>query len=263
MPLSPGPVPPANGYCSVLSPNARKNTIVAEDLRLTQRRRQTYGLTCNWLKLENAYLNLALESRRIVPRLSAIALLTLSLFPAAVLAQSSPRYLPLGPADAALYKPDTGPAPHVAVLVIHRTADYLRHPACTELSRRGFMVLCMNTRFTNNEMLVRFEELALDVKAGVQLLRAQPGITKVVLFGHSGGGPTTSFYQAVAENGTAFCKAPNKLVQCTEELAGLGPADGIVFADAHPGNPVNVLRGLNPSVLDESESSVPAGKCRP
>ena len=187
-----------------------------------------------------------------MPRLPIIAALVFSFLPAAALAQSAPRYLPLGPADAALYTPDTGSPPHVGVLVIHRTADYLRHPACTELSRRGFMVLGMNTRFTNNEMLVRFEELALDVKAGVQLLRAQPGITKVVLFGHSGGGPTTSFYQAVAENGTAFCKAPNKLVQCTEELAGLGPADGIVFADAHPGNPVNVLRGLNPSVIDEA-----------
>jgi hypothetical protein len=71
------------------------------------------------------------------------------------------------------------------VLVIHRTADYLRHPACTELSRRGFMVLCMNTRFTNNEMLVRFEEFALDVKAGVQFLRTQPGATLVQWFGVS------------------------------------------------------------------------------
>lgn len=187
-----------------------------------------------------------------MPRPLIVAAFILSFLTPAALAQSSPKFLPLGRADAALYTPDAGPAPHVAVLVIHRTADYLRHPACTELSRRGFMVLCINTRFTNNEMLVRFEDLALDVKAGVQFLRAQPGITKVLLFGHSGGGPTTSFYQAVAENGTAFCKAPDKLVKCTDELAGLPPADGIVFADAHPGNPVNVLRGLNPSVLDET-----------
>ena len=178
-----------------------------------------------------------------MPRLPILAAFILNFFPAAALAQSNPRYLPLGPADAVLYTPDTGSAPHVAVLVIHRTADYLRHPACTELSRRGFMVLCMNTRFTNNEMLVRFEELALDVKAGVQFLRAQPGITKVLLFGHSGGGPTTSFYEAVAENGTAFCKAPSKLVQCTDELAGLPPADGIVFADAHAGNPSTCCAG--------------------
>jgi hypothetical protein len=176
-------------------------------------------------------------------------------------AQSAPRFVPLGPADAALYTPDAGPKPHVGVLVIHRTADFMRHPACTELSKRGFMVLCVNTRFTNNEALVRFEEMALDVKAGVQFLRAQPGITKVVLFGHSGGGPTTSFYQAVAETGTSYCKGPNKLVQCTDALAHLPPADAMVFADAHPGNPVNVLRGVNPSVLDESNP--PALKVNP
>src|SRR5579872_188035 len=168
----------------------------------------------------------------------------------AALAQTAPTFMTLGPADAALYRPDSA-TPHVGVLVIHRTADYLRHPACRELSRRGFLVLCMNTRYTNNEALVRFERIALDVKAGVQYLRAQPGIDKLVLFGHSGGGPTMSFYEAVAENGTGYCKGAGKLVQCTDELAGLPRADGIVFADAHPGNPVNVLRGINPSVTDE------------
>jgi hypothetical protein len=95
----------------------------------------------------------------VILRLLVLAALMLSGFGTPVLAQSAPRYLSLGPADAALYTPDAGSAPHVGVLVIHRTADYLRHPACTELSRRGFMLLCMNTRFTNNEMLVRFEDL--------------------------------------------------------------------------------------------------------
>jgi hypothetical protein len=42
-----------------------------------------------------------------------------------------------------------------------------------------------------------------------------------------------------------------------DELAGLPPADGIVFADAHPGNPVNVLRGFNPSVIDEANPPSP------
>jgi hypothetical protein len=33
-------------------------------------------------------------------------------------AQSAPLFVTLGPADAALYKPDRGPAPHVAIVVI-------------------------------------------------------------------------------------------------------------------------------------------------
>jgi hypothetical protein len=174
-------------------------------------------------------------------------------FGSAARAQSAPAFISLGPAEAALYKPDSGPAAHIGVLVVHRTADFMRHPACTQLSQRGMMVLCINTRFTNNEELVRFEEMALDVKAGVEFLRKQPGITKVVLFGHSGGGPTVSFYEAVAENGTAYCTNPKRLTSCDDRLANLPKADGIVFADSHPGNPVNVLRGLNPAVLNEKD----------
>ena len=55
------------------------------------------------------------------------------------LGQSNPLYVRLAPAAGALYKPDSGPAPHVGLIVMHRTANYLIHPACTELSTRGFM----------------------------------------------------------------------------------------------------------------------------
>ncbi len=167
-------------------------------------------------------------------------------------AQSNPQFIAFaGTSKAALYKPDAGPAPHVGILVMHRTSNYLRHRACTELSRRGFMMLCMNTRFENNEAQVDFEKLPLDVKAGVDFLRAQPGITKVVLFAHSGGGPLMALYQAIAENGPGYCKGASKLVECGDDLAGMVPADGIIFADAHPGNSINTLRGLNPAVANE------------
>jgi pimeloyl-ACP methyl ester carboxylesterase len=112
-------------------------------------------------------------------------------------------------------------------------------------------MLCMNTRYENNEAQVDFEKLPLDVKAGVDYLRRQPGITKVVLFAHSGGGPLMSFYQAVAEAGPAYCKGPGKLTECGDDLAGLPRADGIVFADAHPGNAINLLRSLNAAVANE------------
>src|ERR1019366_3255037 len=184
-------------------------------------------------------------------RAALIALLGLA--PQWACAQSKPEFVAFpGTSKAALYRPDTGPAPHVGILVMHRTANYLAHRACTELSRRGFMMLCMNTRFENNEALVDFEKLPLDVKAGVNFLRAQPGISKVVLFAHSGGGPLMALYQAVAENGPAYCKGDNKLVECGDDLAGMIPADGIIFADAHPGNSINTLRGLNPAVADEN-----------
>jgi pimeloyl-ACP methyl ester carboxylesterase len=159
-------------------------------------------------------------------------------------------------AEGLYWVPSSGPISHIAFLAIHRTAPFLRHNSTEELPKRGFSVLGMNSRFNNNEELVNWELIALDVRAGVRFLRSQPGITKVILIGHSGGGPTTSYYQAVAENGPSYCQEPNKLTQCSStQLAGFVPsdrADGIVFTDAHPGNGVNVLRSLNAALRNES-----------
>src|SRR5580765_2166955 len=135
---------------------------------------------------------------------------------APLFAQSNPIYVQFTPGavKAALYKPDSGPAPHVAVLLIHRTSNFLAHPATRELSKRGFMVLAINPRSDNNEAAVSFESNALDIRSGIEFLRKQPGITKLLLFGHSGGGPATSFYQAVAEKGSAYCRGPKKMMEC-------------------------------------------------
>jgi hypothetical protein len=181
------------------------------------------------------------------------AVIALCAAPQFAWSQSKPEFVPFrGQSKGALYRPDSGPAPHVGIVVMHRTANYLTHPACKELSRRGFMMPCMTTRCENNEVQVDFEKLPLDVKNGVEFLRKQPGITKVLLFGHSGGGLLMSLYQAVAENGTSYCKGPNKLSECGEDLAELPPADGIVFADPNPGNSVNTLRRINPAVANEN-----------
>ena len=172
-----------------------------------------------------------------------------------MLAQSNPTYIQFTPSavKGALYRPDAGPAPRVAVLIMHRTANFMQHLGATELSKRGFLVLAMNPRSDNNEAAVRWEDNALDVKSGVEFLRKQPGIAKVVLFGHSGGGPTMSFYQAVAEKGPAYCQGHDKLVECGNTLAGLPKADGIVFVDAHPGHSVNGIRSLNPALVNEGD----------
>lgn len=169
-------------------------------------------------------------------------------------AQTNPRYVPFSPAavKGALYAPDSGPAPHVAILIVHRTSNFMGYLGCTELSARGFLVLCMNPRSDNNEARVRWEDNALDVKSGMTFLRAQPGITKVILWGFSGGGPTTTFYQAVAENGPSYCQGQHKLVECGTGLGGLPPADGLILVDSHPGNAANALRRLNAAVTNDA-----------
>ena len=185
-----------------------------------------------------------------MPRFTLLAVLV-----SVLSAQSNPRYIRFSPegTKGALYAPDSGPAPTIGVLVAHRTANFMETLACTELSKRGFLVLCMNPRSDNNEAAVWWNDIALDVKTGVKFLRAQKGVEKIVLWGHSGGGPTTTFYQAVAEQGTGYCNTPEKIVPCDKSLEGLPPADGVILVDAHPGNSVNVLRSLNPAVLNDEE----------
>src|SRR5690242_2750829 len=177
-------------------------------------------------------------------------------------AQSHPEYI-TGLAHgvkAVLYRPDSNPTPHVGVVVMHRTSNYLNHAACTQLSSRGLTVLCMNSRFDNNEALVDWELIAQDVGAGVTYLKNTQHMNKVILFGHSGGGPTTTYYQAVAEKGPSYCQGPDKLTQCDSSgprsVAGLTPADGIVLADAHPGNTGIALRAINPSIKQNQDKEV-------
>src|SRR5438045_3487095 len=77
-------------------------------------------------------------------------------------------------------------------------------------------------------------------------------MTKIVLLGHSGGGPTMSFYEAVAEKGVAFCQQPGKLIKCSNALAGLPKADGVILMDAHPGNGINAVRSISANVTNDS-----------
>ncbi len=192
-----------------------------------------------------------MKSRTLSVSLILISLL-ISGLTSSLLAQSNPMFIPLsGGAKAALYRPDGIPSPRVGVLTVHRTSNKMASRECRELSKRGFAVLCLNTRFENNEALIEWEKIALDVKQGVEYLKNQQRVSKVMLYGHSGGGATTTFYQAVAENGPAYCQGPNKLSQCDNSLTGLPPADGLLLVDAHPAIAVNALRAINPAVFNQ------------
>jgi hypothetical protein len=166
------------------------------------------------------------------------------------LAQIQPIYVALpGGAHGTLNRPSSGTPSPIGIILAHRTANVAG--ACTDWASRGFLAFCLNFPWINNEAAVRWEETARHVGSAVNFLRSQPEITKVVLVGPSGGGPTMSYYQAVAENGPSYCQGPEKLVQCSNNLAGLTPADGIIFNDAHPGNTINGLRSLNAAVVNE------------
>jgi hypothetical protein len=164
-------------------------------------------------------------------------------------AQPQASYLQLSPTvKAVLYSPDPSTKTRIAVVNMHEDGNRLADIACTELVKRGFYVLCMNGRSDNNEALDFWNDLPLDVATGVKYLKETVKASKILLYGGSGGAPLMTFYQSVAQNGPSVCQGTTKLIPCSNELAGLPAADGIILRDAHPGTAVNTLRSINPSV---------------
>lgn len=145
----------------------------------------------------------------------------------------------------------------IAILAMHPDADYLRPgPAnpCTQLVSRGYTALCANAPTSKAGFYsdMDFDKLFLNVKLGVEFLRKDSAVKKVILFGHSGGGAMMSGYQNIAERGLAACQDPQKLIKCPSTLAGLTPADGVMLIDASMGMPGSVMESIDPAVLDES-----------
>jgi hypothetical protein len=152
-------------------------------------------------------------------------------------------FVSLAPGEpAVLYEPNTpGEKSHIAVLVMHGQ-DYLTFPTCFELSKRGYRVLCANPSTGGEESSI------LSVGKAVAYLRKYPGVQKIVLFGHSGGGVLMSTYQNIAENGLRACQGPEKIYKCSDSVAGLLPADGVILEDANWG--FMGLLSLDPAVIN-------------
>ena len=176
-------------------------------------------------------------------------------------AQVSVEDVDLGDGALARYRAPTAGASTIAFLAIHRTNDFRDHQSAVELVNRGFGTLGIRTRFGSNEADVNFELIALDIRNGIRYLKNVKKHTRVILVGRSGGGPSTSYYQALAENGVSYCKGPNKITECPftgVEFTPADRADGIVYTDAHPGVGVNQLRSLNGAVESQGQPSGPA-----
>jgi len=162
-----------------------------------------------------------------------------------------------GQAQASLWWPEPAqhPNPTTAILMVHRTGNFMNHVGLRELSRRGFVSLGLNTHAVNNEGAVEYDgRIAMDLRAAVEFLRNDLGMERVVMIGHSGGGNTISLYQAIAENGLSICQGENKIVECGDDPRQIGPvADALIFMDSNVGTAINMLRRWNPAVIDERD----------
>ncbi|HLG72838.1 MAG TPA: hypothetical protein VK009_20660 [Chloroflexota bacterium] len=151
----------------------------------------------------------------------------------------------------------------VGIIMIHPRSSYLDNPACTGLAARGIHTLCMNGRyfrFAGKADDIIWDDLALDIKAGVEFMHKQPGVQKIVLVAYSGGGPLMSYYQAVAENGVKFCQDPRRIFPCSNDLANMPAADGMVMLESHIGYSSNALFQHNPMVVkDDQFGQLPPG----
>src|SRR5262245_51507452 len=138
-----------------------------------------------------------------------------------------------------------------AVLLVHPRADFSHHYAVPGLVDAGYAVLCLNTRWLNNDSTLLHEVVLLDVAAGVAALRQR--YDRVVLCGNSGGGSLLTFYvqQSLAAG-----------ARLTDTAAGdpfdlnrfdLPPADAMVYLAAHVGEGFYLLHAIDASVTDEHD----------
>lgn len=141
----------------------------------------------------------------------------------------------------------------VAVLVMHPKVDFTRHYCIPPFVGAGIACLGLTTRCLNNDTMAIHEDLILDVNAGVKFLRQQ-GYEKVVLFGNSGGGALSAFFQAQAQRpkGQRLTHTPagdpTKL-----NRADMVPADGLITVSAHRGEGHVLMGSIDPSVVDERD----------
>jgi pimeloyl-ACP methyl ester carboxylesterase len=112
------------------------------------------------------------------------------------------------------------------------------------LARYGYTAMMVNYYGAETSYYEFIQPLALAIKA----LKAIPGVEKVVLIGHSTGGPELTSYQDVAENGPKACQGPERIMKCDGKgLDNLPKADGILLMDSNAGAPERTI-ALNPAI---------------
>ena len=151
-----------------------------------------------------------------------------------------------------------GPKAEIGVVVLHMRADNLsteQWVPCPELAKRGYRALCANTSTSKSGFIADDDEdkMLLNIKLAVVYMRSHPGVKKVVLWGHSGGGALMSAYQNIAENGVHVCQRPEKLVKCPDSLAGMPAADGVMLIDSTFGEAGMAMFHLDPAIADEEK----------
>ncbi len=138
-------------------------------------------------------------------------------------------------ANAILVEPAT-PNPvkgRIAVLVSHpENINNFNYFIGRAMPGYGYRVMMLN--YYGREQT--YYEFIAPIAAAIKALRAMPGVEKVVLAGHSTGGPMLTSYQDVAENGAKTCQGAERIYKCDgKDLENLPKADGVMLIDSNAG----------------------------
>jgi hypothetical protein len=140
--------------------------------------------------------------------------------------------------------PDPSPNQRIVVINSHpKNVNNFDYFIGEGLGKRGYRVVEINDY--GNEMP---ELLLPGIAAAIRYARTLPGVQKIVLAGHSDGGPEMSFYQDIAENGPSACQQPERLYKCNGEgLSDLPKADALLILEANIGSPHRTM-SIDPAV---------------
>ena len=138
------------------------------------------------------------------------------------------------------------------VCLMHPRANFSRHYTVPGLVEAGFAVLCINSRWLNNDATLIHERVLLDAAAGLAVARHR--YERVVLCGNSGGGSLFSFYlsQAFAPEGARLRELATGDAFDLNRFE-LPIADAMIYLAAHPGEGHYLLHAIDPSLTDETD----------
>ena len=132
--------------------------------------------------------------------------------------------------EGLLYEPVTpGANSRIALVYAHPNGNTFNVAVGPEMASRGYRVLMVNHHGEQDDANL----FAPAISRGIGYLRTLPGVQRVVIAGHSGGGHLVTWYQNVAEHGPSACQGAEKIYPCPGEgLVGLAKPDGIILLDS-------------------------------
>jgi len=135
------------------------------------------------------------------------------------------------------------------VLMMHPSSTLQQLPIPKALAAAGIHLMCCGSRYPKNDTALIMEKVVLDLSAYVRHAKEELGYKNAVLLGWSGGGSLSLFYQAEAENPTITETPAGDPVDLT--VAGLIPADAVMFIAAHKSRAHTLTEWMDAAVLDE------------